>query len=207
LQSACVETFEEGSDCWDVDEEGCRKVMPVVACEQLLVAAVTVSVRRKSGSVKNVGNKKEKSVHLLKNSRQRVMKAFLEKGRESTPCSDERNMVFVGSAPVRRRVVRMLRRWWLKAERGAWDLGCRRLRGRIIVIFALRKARSLTIVKSNGKRKLALTQRTTRQYPYRGDIAHPSSGHNVRYVFVMYGPKESLLGGVGRMHRVAARCL
>jgi hypothetical protein len=65
LQSAFVKEGTKGRDYRKGNVKG-------------FVAAVTVDVRRKSGNVMNIDNRKERSVHLLNNSRQRVMKAILE---------------------------------------------------------------------------------------------------------------------------------
>jgi hypothetical protein len=100
LQSACVKTFEEVSDCREIDAKDDRVVSSFVACGQLISAAVTVSVRRKNGSVNNVDKEKKEPVHLFKNSSQRGMKAFLEKVREPTLVSNKHGRATVVCASV-----------------------------------------------------------------------------------------------------------
>jgi ribosomal protein L13E len=65
LQNAFVKEGTKGRGCRKGNVKG-------------FVVAVTVDVRRKSGNVMNIDNRKKRSVNLLKNSRQRVMKAILE---------------------------------------------------------------------------------------------------------------------------------
>jgi diaminopimelate epimerase len=116
LQSACVKTFEEVSDGREINAKDDRVVRSFVACEQLLVAAVTVSVRRENGSVNNVDKEKQESVHLPKNSSQRGMKAFLEKVKEPTLTSSGCSRPVVVRMSVMHCVARVLRRWWLQAS-------------------------------------------------------------------------------------------